>query len=147
MGFVANNHGRRGVWKTSEPSRGVLDHRAFACEGEELFWQQFARQGPEACAGTAGEDHGDKGHRGGIVPVLIEWVINTLFQCYYLPHEKYHHHPRSGDGGMGPRARRRTEQKRFACGWRNPSATDERKARVLARYACLPFEAALRSPR
>ena len=81
--------------KAREPRRGLLDHGALAGERQELLGQQLARQRPEARAGAAGEDHGDEGHGGGIVPVLVEWVINTRVPCYYLRHEKHHHHPRS----------------------------------------------------
>ncbi len=74
--------GRGGVRKPREPRGGVLDHGALAGQRQELLGQQLARQRPEARAGAAGEDHRDEFHGGGIVPVLIEWVINTRTQCY-----------------------------------------------------------------
>src|SRR4029079_12497948 len=84
VGLVADHHGRRGAVEVRQARHGLLEHGALAGEREKLFGQQLARQRPEPGSGAAGEDHGDEIHEAGIVPVLIEWVINTPDSCNIL---------------------------------------------------------------
>ena len=83
VGFVANDDGPQDAGNPASRAAVSWSMVRSPVSARSCLGMQLARQRPEARAGAAGEDHGDEGHEGGIVPVLIEWVINTLFQCYY----------------------------------------------------------------
>ena len=64
---VANDHRLAQLRQAGESLHGFLHHGKVGGQGQQLFRQGGAGQGPQAGAGTAGEDDGVEGHGAGLV--------------------------------------------------------------------------------